>query len=418
MPRLLAFGDTQLGVQTVDLADQREVLDRIVQVALQREVDSVLHGGDVFEGPVVTPEQLRTFIDSVRPLHDAGIPLLVQRGNGRHDLATREVHALDVFKDYDGITVSDSPAVCVLADKVAVCCLPWVHPGRLIASMNGSLTHEEADLTTAQMLVRIARHQFEQVARLKGGSGGPSQDIPTVLLAHWAISGSALPTGLSVDEMREPILPWADLDAIGYDAIIGAHIHKGQRIDNPEIDRTLGVVVGSPQPLNHGEGGYDHGVWIIDIPALAEPVAGVGSSSGVSASVGERAATQRGPIPGSASSEFVPIQSKYFTTHDYNPEMPVQPFVSGDIVRVRYTATEEEARRIDHEAIRRAYMEGPTQPSRITIEPTIIRKERARAQQISEELSPVDALAEYCDANDVEPDRALAMLARLKEWSE
>ncbi len=256
MTCLLAFGDTQLGVGTVDLADQRDVLDRIVQVAVDRNVDAVLHGGDVFEGPVVTPEQLRTFLNGVAPLRAHGIPLLLIRGNGRHDMAVREVHALDVLREVDGITVCDSPTVSILANKVAVCCLPWVHPGRLVASMNGSLTHDEADLTTSQMLVRIAAH-----LRRKAGYGA----MPVVLLAHWAISGSALPTGLPVDEMREPILSWADLDAIGYDCIIGAHIHKGQQISQPLIDSTLGIVVGSPQPLNHGEAGYDHGVWVIDL---------------------------------------------------------------------------------------------------------------------------------------------------------
>ncbi len=90
--------------------------------------------------------------------------------------------------------------------------------------------------------------------------------------------------------------------------------------------------------------------------------------------------------------------------------------VDGAIIRVRYQATEDQARRVDHDGLRSELLAGGA--SRVTIEPQIIRKERARSQQISEQLSPVDALAEYCDANGVEPDRALAMLARLKEWSE
>jgi DNA repair exonuclease SbcCD nuclease subunit len=390
MSRILAFGDSQLGVATVDLADQRDVLDRIVQVALERQVDTVLHGGDVFEGPVVTPAQLRTFVDATRPLRDAGIPLLVIRGNGRHDMAVRDVHALDILREVDGITVSDTPAVSVLANKVAVCTLPWVHPGRLIANANGSLTHDEASLNTSDMLVRIAQHLRERVVGLA--------DLPKVLLAHWAISGSALPTGLNVNDLREPVLPWADLDAIGYDAIIGAHIHQPQTLSNPELDQTLGIVVGSPQQLNHGETG-EHGCWILDLGAdgyYAPPA-----------------------FPPSA--EFVPIESKRFVTYDFdaaellNGEM-FWPNSEGDIVRVRYQATEDEARRIDHDRLRQSALACGIHSFKI--EPTIIRKDRARAQQISEQLSPIDALAAYCDANDVDPDRALAMLARLKEWSE
>ncbi len=393
MTRLLAFGDTQLGVATVDLADQREVLDRIVQVAIDRKVDTVLHGGDVFEGPVVTPEQMRTFLNGVAPLRAHGIPLLVIAGNGRHDASVREVNALDVLREVDGIRVADTPTVAVLGEgKVAVCCLPWVHGGRLIASMNGSLTHDAANETTAQMLVRIAGHLHAQARMLSLNTLGDSESLPTVLLAHWSISGSALPTGLPVDEMREPILSWADLDAIGFDAVIGAHIHVPQRIDNPELDRTLGVVVGAPQQLNHGDQG-ERGCWIVDLGDLL------------------------------ASAEFVPIESKRFVTYEPgflldDSRLERLPLVGLDdaIVRVRYTATEDQARRVDHDELRRELLDAGA--SRVTIEPQIIRKERARAQQISEHLSPVDALAEFCEANDVEPDRALSMLARLKEWSE
>ncbi len=389
--RILAFADTQLGVPTVDLDDQRQVLDRIVQVALEREVDAVLHGGDVFEGPVVTPEQLRTFIDAVRPLHEAGVPLLAIRGNGRHDMAVREVNALDVLREVAGIQICDSPSISVLADKLVVCALPWVHPGRLIAQSNGSLTHDEANLTTSQMLVKIAEHLHGKAALVSE----TLMSMPIVLLAHWAISGSALPTGLPVDEMREPILSWPDLDAIGYDAVVGAHVHEPQQISQPLIDQTLGIVVGSPQQLNHGEHG-EHGCWIIEI--------------------------DKGPDHESRLAEFVPVQSRQFITVDafvvHSEEERRRWFeiTDGAIVRVRYEATEDEARQMDHDAIRRELHD--VGASRVTIEPQIIRKERARAQQINEQLGPLDALAAYCDSQDMPTALSLEMLKRLKEWSD
>ncbi len=391
MTRILAFADTQLGVPTVDLQDQRDVLDKIVQVALEREVDAVLHGGDVFEGAVVTPEQLRTFIDAVRPLHEARVPLLAIRGNGRHDMAVREVNALDVLREVAGIQICDSPSISVLADKLVVCAVPWVHPGRLIAQSNGSLTHDEANLTTSQMLVKIAAHLHEKAQQVQAGTFGPA-NLPTVLLAHWALSGSALPTGLPVDEMREPILSWPDLNEIGFDAIIGAHIHQPQQISKPEIDSTLGIVCGSPQQLNHGETG-EHGCWIIE-------------------------------LDGEASAEFVPIESRLFDTFELNVDYMlsngyeegwsrVEP---GTIARVRYEATEDQARRLDHGTIRALLLERGA--SRVTIEPQIIRKERARAQQINEQLGPLEALAAYCDSQDMPTDLSLRMLERLKEWND
>ncbi len=394
--KLLATGDWQAGVATVTLEDQEAVWHCIVDVALERNVDAFLHAGDLVEGPIFTMEQLAAVRRVFARLRAANIPLLITAGNSRHDLSVRPVNALDVFKDYEGINVADSPTVAVLADKVIVCGLPWVHAGRLIAQSNGSLTHEQANETTAEMLLRIARHLHQTAL---AAAEAQATELPTILLAHWFVSGSALPTGLSVDQMHEPVLSWADLDAIGYDAVIAGHNHHGQRIDNSDLDSTLGIVVGSPQPLNHGEGDDTHGVWIVE--------------------AGD----------GPASAEFIPIESKQFVTLDFfdgaDPTASLEiraiqgwdrPLPPDAIVRVRYGMSEDDARRQDHDRIRSLLME--VGASRVTIEPQIIRKERARAEQISEQLSPIDALAEYCNANDVDPDRALAMLARLKEWSE
>jgi DNA repair exonuclease SbcCD nuclease subunit len=89
-----------------------------------------------------------------------------------------------------------------------------------------------------------------------------------VLLLHWSISGASLPTGLSVDQLHEPVLEWAELDALGFDLIIASHIHVPQRLDDPKLgDATMGIYTGSPQPLSHGEGHYQHGVWLAEIAA-------------------------------------------------------------------------------------------------------------------------------------------------------
>ncbi len=142
------------------------------------------------------------------------------------------------------------------------------------------------------------------------------------------------------------------------------------------------------------------------------------------------------------SAEFVPIESREFVTFDITDKMgfffdldealvdseiatvadvrlssvPSGTVPDGSIVRIRYQATEEQARRINHDSLRAAFIE--TGASRVTIEPQIIRKERARAQQISEQLSPLEALAAYCEANDMPTELSLRMLERLKEWSD
>lgn len=373
MTRILAFADTQIGVTTVPLSSQREVLDKIVALAIEREVDLVLHGGDVFEGSVVLPEHLKCFVDAMAPLNEHGIPILVLRGNGRHDMAVRDVHALDILRSIQGFGVSDRPQG-IHVRGVNVVTLPWVHPGSLIAHLNGAVDHDAVNKSVSGMLVAIAGQLRAQA----------DAAFPTVLLAHWAISGSALPTGLPVDEMREPILPWAELDALGFHVVIGGHIHEAQQISDPRIDSTLGIVLGSPQQLNFGEHG-EHGCWIID-------------------------------LAGTPSADFVPIDSPRFVTLDYDMNaVSLTDLRPGDYTRVRFTATEDEAKQVDQDAIRRELAAAGA--ASVRIEPQIIRTARSRAEGISEQLSQVEALLQWCEANDVDAEMRERIVGRFQEWA-
>lgn len=373
--RLLALADTQIGVATVDLQDQADVLERIVNVALEHEVDAVLHGGDVFEGPHVTPEQMRVFLDAVKPLRLRAIPILVIRGNGRHDSAVRRVHALDVLNEIPGILVHDRPDIEYFAG-VAVCTLPWVHPGRMIASLEEAWgeRHEQAVSAIGDGLVAVAHQLAEQA--------GPQHR--KILLAHWAISGALVPSGLKVEELGEPVVPWAELDALGYSLILGAHIHQPQPLSQG-FDHAVGFVIGSPQQLNHGEHG-EHGCWLIDLP---------------------------GPAGEDVRSEFVPIESRQFITINAEDEETTE-IPDGAIIRYRYTLPEEEARYVDHDIVRQELLRMGA--SRVTIEPTIIRAARARAETVTEQLSPGEALAAYCVAQEISDPLRGRMLAQLDDW--
>lgn len=378
MTRLLFLADTQLGVGTVTLTDQRAVLDRIVQVALDEHVDVVVHGGDVFEGPVVTPEQLRVFLDATEPLRAAGIPLLVLRGNGRHDMAVRPVHALDVLRDVPGFVVADRPDVYVV-EGCAICALPWVHPGRLLANLNGSVNHDTVNSVVARMLADIAADLYGKV----------SLDVPhvsAILVAHWAISSAKLPSGLSVADLREPVLPWADLDAIGYDLIVGAHIHEPQNLNNPSLDETVGFVIGSPQQLNFGEQG-ERGCWIVTV------------------------------ADGATASKFVPITSRAFVTLDLEvDDLADDPLIpEGAIVRVRTRLTEEEFQALDQLWLRQRFLDAGAEHVRLDLD---VERETRRRIEITEQLSPVEAMTLYCDAAGIDEPLRGALILTIKLWSE
>lgn len=363
--KLLATSDWQAGVTTLTLEQQEPVWHQIADLAIEHNVAGVLHAGDLLEGPTLSTEVLAAIRRVFARLREADIPVLLIRGNGRHDLATRDVDGIDLFHDYEGITVSQRPELVAFGGALVVT-LPWVSPKHLVASSNGA-SRDHVYEATAEHLIGIAHSLLKEA----DSSNFTAQKI---LMLHWSVSGASLPTGLPVDQLRDVILPWPELDALGFDAIVCGHIHKPQQLG------ARGFYCGSPQPLNHGEAGA-HGVWLIDTAAGAQ--------------------------------DFVALGAPQFVTLDAFDDWGAAN-IEGAIVRVRYTKTREDAATVDNEKIRRALLEEGA--ARVTIEPNIIREARTRSENLTEALTERDALFAYCGAQDIGDGLRDRMMARTAEW--
>jgi hypothetical protein len=105
---------------------------------------------------------------------------------------------------------------------------------------------------------------------------------------------------------------------------------------------------------------------------------------------------------------FLPVASRSFVTLDLDgaslaAEAGAYRSISrwdDAVVRVRYTATEEQARRIDHAEITRALMDSGAHKV-FAIQPTIVRENRARVEGVTEEIAPLAAVGAWCDANGI-----------------
>jgi exonuclease SbcD len=380
--RFLAFADIHLGSGASyerepgdRLRDQADVLEQITQLARHHQVDAILNAGDVFEGPTVTPEQEEVFADFLRDCRAHNIPVISVCGNGRHDLAMRNRHALTVFKYFESHFVLDRPQV-QLVRGVNICALPWSPVSRLVAASNGGdrdTIHEDA----AEHLLNIARGLRAEC------------DGPAILLAHWSVEGASLPTGLPVETLREPVLPRRDLQEIGFDAIVLGHIHRGQV--NAAYEPPL-FYCGSPLPLSFGEERDWHGCWLLDVGG------------------------------GTAFAELLPLKSRAFITHDLDLTTNEGVFALGDlppvgdaIVRVRIKASETQARDLNHAEMRDAlYSEGAYKV--MPLEVTIVREQRARVEGVDEQVAPLEAVAMWCDANSIDSDRAAGLLDLAGAW--
>jgi DNA repair exonuclease SbcCD nuclease subunit len=386
--------------------DQEDVGHQIARLAVDLHADLVLDGGDVFEGPTITPAQLDAYI---RPLESLGglIPILAITGNGRHDLAMREVNALAPLRHVPGLIVESVPEIHLLAG-VAVACLPWA-PATRVRAARARVDVDEVNQDTADLVVQIAAGLREDCARV-------APDAPAVLLAHWSISGASLPSGLPIDQAREPIIPLSELAELGFDAIVASHIHRPQFAtrghgwqppwhtagDTVVGDRVVTkppiFYTGAPQQHDHGDAGQPRGAWLLDLSRTT------------------------------ATAEFFPLAGRRFVTLDLGSDADTE-FGLGEavsaaggadvlddaIVRVRYTATPEQARRIDVDALRRAIEHVAYS---VKIEQTLIRAQTARVEGLDETLTEESALELYLGEHPELAPRAGAIRERVADYLE
>jgi DNA repair exonuclease SbcCD nuclease subunit len=408
--RLLCTGDLHLGAHPEygakpgdRLRDQAHVLEQIATIAFREKVDMILNAGDTFDGPAVPPEQLDVYARFVAACDAMDIPVVAITGNGKHDAAMRDVDGMQIFNRIPGITVASTPTV-IPYDGVTIACLPWVHPGRLVAAEGGG-DRDEINCRASELLVAIARGLRDQAPT----------DRPCVLMLHGSVGLASLPAGLATDELREPVIPFHDLAELGFTCIVCAHIHVPQFAPRDVDGYPLGwlqpqhdgdacsgaamLYTGSPMPLNFGEANVPHGVWIVDLDDQYEH--------------GVRA-------------EFFPITSPPFVTIDVDVAAGGDVFaadphnliidaiddsdVGGAVVRLRYLATASQQRTIDPGMLRLVLLEDGARM--VKVEPTIVREDRARAAGVDENLAPLAALDMYLDANEIPADQADRMRAR------
>jgi DNA repair exonuclease SbcCD nuclease subunit len=399
--RLLCFGDVHLGAGTdygtapygpgSRLDDQARVLDRVRDVIEDESVEVVLFAGDAFHRRRPTPSEIlawRQFVDAVDE-NGRGIPIYAIDGN--HDVVSAELpSALETVKPRAHYEVSRRPQRFSLDREVKLVTLPWTPPARLVASRNGGkrdAIHQDA----AALLIETAASMRREI------------DCPAILLAHWAVSGASTPSGVPAEAFREPVLPLADLEGLGYQAIVLGHIHAPQILSPGKLvedangshivpNATPVFYVGSPNVIDFGEAGSAHGVWILDTEDW--------------------------------STRFVLVEDRPFVTLDLDAEsLAVEDRYSaitdwsGAVVRVRYTATPEQAARVDHAKIRAALLEAGA--SKVyAIQPTIIRADRARVAGVDENLDATEAMRLWLESQGIDGARAKELQERGQRFLE
>lgn len=390
--KLLATGDTHVGagqelgrVPGERLAEQEALWAATLKLARDRRVDAVLHAGDLFHGRRPEPNVM---LAAERPLvehqEQGGATVYVAAGN--HDVPSQDGPCgLDVLAEAGLVELARDPQTWQVStddgrEDLDVHALPWTPLSRLVALDGGATDRGEIAALAADLLLETARGLHAETRPM----------TLSILLGHWSVSQTSLPNGLDVGSLGGVVLPMDDLQAIGFDAIVMGHIHPPQQ-------HGAFRYVGSPQPLDFGEAGCEHGCWILETDS-----AGIGS-------------------------EFVPLTSRPFVTldwdasevealHDIDPIIGWSPgFDPGSYVKLRYTASESDERSFDHNRMREV-LTGTFGAHRVWIEPTVERVHRERGHAIDDAGTRIDQLGAYLAAIGVNGDVAPAMLERAEAY--
>jgi DNA repair protein SbcD/Mre11 len=389
MTKLLATGDWHVdahpdyGREPGDrLADQRQTIEKIVDLAIDNDVDALLLAGDLWHQRQPSSAARLAVWEPLRRLHveHPRCDILAIPGNHCIEAASETGIALEHFADI--IDVHRQPGIWN-THGCAVATLPWTPISRLVATRNGG-DRDDLHREAAALLIATARGLRAEIPIGQ----------PAVLMTHFSISGAVTPTGRDVGPDFGVVLPLEELEGLGFDAVIAGHIHRQQVLcDDPFI-----AYVGSPGPVDFAEATTEHGCLLLDFDG------------------------------GCLTTEYLPIASRAFVTVDVDFEQGEDlsqllehygdwSDVADAVVRVRYRATEDDARHVDHGAVKRAlYDLGAHRVHQVTLDP--VRTDRARVAGVHEEISPLAAFDLYAVANAIDPDFAARARARLAEHLE
>ena len=379
------FGRQPFGPES-RLADQERVWLAACELFVNEDVNAVLFAGDAFHRRRPSPSEILAFRAGLDVLFRHDIPVIAVDGN--HSVVSADLpSALSIFEGE--LALSRTPEMIPL-DGVTICTLPWTPPVRLVAQAGGG-DRDSLHTEAAALLVDVARGLR---AQCPGGK-------PAILLAHWSVSGASIPSGLLADQLREPVLPLHDLEMLGFDKVILGHLHKPQVLD----ERRRILYTGSPAVVDYGEADTKHGVWILDTdrhPSQGDRFVSLDDRPflTVEADLSKL----------SADDDLTGVLIGYAGMHPQGLE--------GAAVRVRYTATQEQARIVDHERIRRALADAGVWKL-YAIQPDIVRADRARVEGLTEDVAPMDALELWIGTQEgLTPELAQAMRERTARYLE
>ena len=392
--KILHFADLHLGVESYGHIDattglstrQNDILaslDRLIDYALNNDIDLVLFSGDAYKSREPSQTQQREFAKRINRISGSGIPIFLLIGN--HDLpnAVGRATSTEIFDTLaiKNVHVSNKPDIFKIPTQhgvVQIVSLPWLRRSALLSKEDTkNLNFEQLNQRMQDSLTNIVN---TLAARLDPG-------LPSILAAHIWVVGAMLGTEKMMTIGQEHTLLLSNIANPAFDYIALGHIHRRQVLqNNPPV-----VYSGSVDKLDFGDEDDEKGFYVIDIAT-------------------DRTGKKH------TTFEFHPTNGRRFltidvklTTQDTDPTAVIlaaiaeqKDNVKDAIVKLQFTLPAEIEGFLKDSEIKNALKEAYF----FTIARDIKRESRPRLGQFTvSEITPIDALKIYLEQKKTSPKR-------------
>ena len=381
--KILHTADIHLGITTFGRVDPESGLNTrildfkrsfkfMVERGLDAGIDCFLFCGDAYRTADPTPTQQKVFAECLRPVAQAGLPIVMIVGNHDHPVTFGKASALDIFGHLDGdVHVFDRPQSTVIetpAGPLQLLAMPWPIRSKI-------LSKEEHQGKSPRALREFIEERY--IAFIEQAAAEMDPARPAVLAGHFSVQGAALAGSERTSLIaHEPKFTTGDLTVPPIDYVALGHIHQHQDraadTGGPPV-----VYPSSIERVSFKEWDERKGFVLVDI-----------ESEG-----GEK--TTRYEFVETPARPFVAL--KIDAREAENPTQMIldeieQHDIDGAIVRVRYHIEEAQAADVDTRRLRQALAEGHAVAA---LERDVEPAERERRTVVTRDSSLEDALRQY-----------------------
>jgi len=377
MPRVALIGDSHFDEAPGGrFAECMRLHDWIAEDLATRDVDLVVHSGDLFERRS-TPRERAAAADWLRDVAEVA-PVVLVRGN--HD-AVGDLSIFGRLRTRHPILVEEAAGVHQVAG-INVACLAWPRKAELLARMEGA-GKEAGEQAAADALRNVIRGLGAQMDELEG---------PRLLLAHAMVRASRVSTGQPLVGCDLEV-GLEDIALARADAYLLGHIHLAQdwTVDVDDLDAPV-IYPGSPRRTAFGET-EEKGYVLLEL-------------GGQGVETWSRVPTPATPmllIEGELVDEDCPESGESFRAMrvSNNPSS-----VTGAEIRLRYTVDADEREQAKHEADawRKSWLGRGA--ADVKVDPIVRSSTRARVPEITRATSLADKLRTLWKARGEEPAEA------------